>query len=71
MSKETTKISYGRPMLKKLVDHANNLGIQVSFYINQEGKYVLTDREKTRVPPTAACACHYVMGMISAAKTRR
>ena len=69
MSKEVTKTSYGRPLLKSLVSDANKLGNNLSFYINQSGKYVIQDGDENYKPPTALAACHFVMGIISASKT--
>jgi hypothetical protein len=65
---EDKKNSYGRPMMKKLVTQANALGNKVKFHINEDGKYVINDGEQIIKPPTAAAACHFLMGMVSSAK---
>jgi hypothetical protein len=70
MSKsDVTKISYGRPLLKSLVGNANKLGNNLSFYMNEDGKYVIKDGHENYRPPTAIAACHFVMGVISASRT--
>lgn len=64
------KVNYGRPLMRKLVGEANSLGIAVSFYNDQDGRYVIKTTNGVSFPPTAAAACHFVMGMIELAKIR-
>ena len=66
MAKETTKLSYGRPFMRKLMKNANSLGNNITFYTNEDGKYVINDGKHIHKPPTAASACHFLMGVISA-----
>ena len=68
---DSTKTSYGRPMMKSLVDRAKAMGNTVSFYINENGKYVINDGSEVHRPPTAAAACHFMLGMVSASKAPR
>ena len=68
---EEVKTNYGRPFLKKLVNHANSLGNRISFHINEDGKYVIRDGHSLCKPPNAASACHFVMGVISASQEVR
>ena len=65
---ENIKGSYGRPMMKALTQKANDLGNKVRFHINEDGKYVINDGEKMIKPPSAAAACHFLMGMVSSAR---
>jgi hypothetical protein len=60
----TKKVNYGRPLMRKLVAQAKNLGISVDFHIDADGRYVVKTSRDIYVPPTAAAACHLVMGMI-------
>jgi len=62
------KGSYGRPRMKELTEKANALGNTVKFHINQDGKYVINDGEQVIKPPSAAAACHFLMGMVSSAR---
>lgn len=62
------KGSYGRPMMKALTEKANALGNTVKFHINEDGKYVINDGEQVIKPPSAAAACHFLMGMVSSAR---
>lgn len=64
------KKTYGRPALKKLVEAANMLNISVDFYIDRDGKYVITTGVHKTFPPNAACACFFVSGMITMAQVR-
>ena len=66
----TKKVSYGRPLLRKLVREASLLGITVNFYIDEDGQYIIRTIRDMYAPPTAAAACHFVMGMIELARVR-
>jgi hypothetical protein len=59
-------VSYGRPMLKKLTEKAKSRGVDVSFYIDDNGKYVIKKGKRLYNPPTAVTACHFMMGVIAA-----
>lgn len=64
MKKEAINTNYGRPYLRRLVQTARQLDIKVSFHNNEDGKYIITTANGVRRPPTAAAACHFVLGMI-------
>ena len=64
--KDAKNLSYGRPLLKKLTAHANQLGCPVQFHINADGKYVINDGNHLHYPPSATTACHFLMGIVSA-----
>jgi hypothetical protein len=68
MSDDSKKGSYGRPMMKALAQKANDLGNKVKFHINEDGKYIINDGEQVIKPPSAAAACHFLMGMVSSAR---
>ena len=68
---ETEKTSYGRPLMKSLAEQAKAMGNTVSFYINENGKYIINDGTSLHRPPTAAAACHFMMGMIASSKIVR
>ena len=59
--------SYGRPMLKDLVDQAQASGLKVGFNINESGRYVLKGPGIRKDPCKAAEACNFMQGMINAA----
>jgi hypothetical protein len=69
MPDDSKKLTYGRPLMKKLTEQANDLGNTVSFHINENAKYVINDGTKLHRPPTAVTACHFMMGIIAASKT--
>ena len=55
---------YGRKALKDLCSTAKEKGIPIGFHTNEDAKYVLTRGKKKITMPTAAAACHFVMGML-------
>jgi hypothetical protein len=67
---EITKVSYGRPLLKKLTEQARRLGNNIGFYIDDSGKYVIRDGLEIHRPPTAAAACFFMKGVISSSKNQ-
>ena len=68
MSDDSKKVSYGRPLMKKLADQANDLGNTVSFHINENGKYIINDGSKIHRPPNAVSACHFMFGMLASSR---
>lgn len=58
-------VSYGRPLMKKLAEQAKVRGVNVRFFTDENGKYVIKKGKKTYNPPTAIAACHFMMGIIA------
>ena len=68
MIKTAIKENYGAPLLRKLVEEANGLGIAVSFWKDMEGKYILTLEHDEFICPkngSISMACWFVRGMIT------
>jgi len=65
------KVNYGRPLLRCLVQEANEMGISVDFHIDKDGRYVIKTPHDINVPPTAASACFFVKGMIALAEVKQ
>lgn len=51
--------------LRDLCANARQMGLKVSFLINEEGKYVVMYKNIPTVAPTCLGACCFVMGMMT------
>ena len=58
-----TKV-FGAPRMRALCANARELGINVDYSINSDGKYCVIYKNINNTTPTAAAACCFVMGMM-------
>ncbi len=56
---------FGAPRMRALCANARELGINVDYSINSDGKYCVIYKNVSNITPTAAAACCFVMGMMA------
>lgn len=64
-------MSFGTPYLKELKKQAESLGVNVDYWRNSNNDYMVRLGEAVYEMPhnsSAACACHFIMGIIAHAK---